>query len=127
MKKLLVIHSVIEPTHKKAMASELARIFANSLNKEVLSKLRIETLVRNLREEQEQIPRNYDAYLIHPRDVNNGDLKLLRIEQPSSVVYCTNRHASDVSDEERELYTDFIWFMDDEEANRIAERLGVLK
>lgn len=51
-----------------------------------------------------KIPRGYDVYFIHPRDIDISDLSLLKLEQPSSIIWCAYRSFGQLTDEERAIY-----------------------
>ena len=123
MKKIIFIQSLIDDSQKPniKMSDALASFFINSLPKEILREFEVSSLSENLK--YGGVPRGYDAYLIHPQDVNIKDIRELKREQPNSLFYCLHRWKENAKEEEREAYDYFTFMVDTEDLNKIARQI----
>jgi hypothetical protein len=128
MKKILIVNSYFDDARQMSLAAELALIIATPLREaRIRGEIEIQAIQKNFRDlyPREVLPRDYDAYLLHPGDVHFEDVRRLKQEKPQAVLYCTNRDKKDVDRSYREIFDEFLFWVGDEEARAIAKRLGV--
>ena len=123
MKKVLIVHSMHDPIAKVDIAQQLRGRFRRVLSQQGIKDLVVDSLVEDLYETGRKVPRGYNAYLIHPKDVDHEDLRILRGEQPSSRLYALNRMVDYSSEEEQELYTHFTWGFEEEDIQKIIDAI----
>lgn len=109
MKKALIIHSMCDPINEGFLANSFKLRLELALKQAGINELSVDTLDQDLALQGKPIPRGYDAYLVHPSDILEDDLKSLRNEQPASLVYALNRQIHNSTEQERKLYTNFVW------------------